>query len=124
MEYISKCIDGVEMDGITINENICCKLCYRNADCDIIEDKCNSICRFDIMDNIKEYSILKNLTELNSKRNAIIETRDGEQFACNIEINGIKYFSNNNNKKENPINIERITFLINGKDYEFVACQD
>ena len=77
------------------------------------------------MDNIKEYSILKNLTELNGKRNAIIETKDGEQFACDIVINGIRNFSNNNNnKKENPINIERITFLINGKDYEFVVCQD
>jgi len=76
------------------------------------------------MDNIKEYSILKNLTELNGKRNAIIETKDGEQFACDIAINRIVNFSNNNNKNENPINIERITFLINGKDYEFVACQD
>ena len=76
------------------------------------------------MNSIKEYSILKNLTELNGKRNAIIETKDGEQFACDIAINGIRNFSNNNNKKENPINIERITFLINGKDYKFVACQD
>ena len=76
------------------------------------------------MDNIKEYSILKNLTELNGKRNAIIETKNGEQFACDIVINRIVNFSNNNNKNENPINIERITFLINGKDYEFVACQD
>ena len=76
------------------------------------------------MDNIKEYSILKNLTELNGKRNAIIETKNGEQFACDIVINRIVNFSNNNNKNENPINIERITFLINGKDYRFVACQD
>jgi len=27
-------------------------------------------------------------------------------------------------KKKIQKNIERITFLINGKDYEFVACQD
>jgi len=76
------------------------------------------------MNSIKEYSILKNLTELDGKRNAIIETKDGEQFACDIAINSIKNWNNGNRKcrKENPENIERITFLINGKEYEFVAC--
>ena len=78
------------------------------------------------MDNIKEYSILKNLTELNGKRNAIIETKDGEQFACDTAINSIRNWNNANRqlRKDKPENIERITFLINGKEYEFVACQD
>jgi len=33
------------------------------------------------MNNIKEYKILKTLTELDGRRNAIVETKDGEQFA-------------------------------------------
>jgi len=80
------------------------------------------------MDSIKEYKILKYLVESDKRQsvNAIIETKDGEQFACNIKINGIRNWNNDNRRirKDYPENIERITFLINGKEYEFVACQD
>jgi len=78
------------------------------------------------MNSIKEYSILKNLTELDGRRNAMIETKDGEQFACDISINSIRNWNNDNRKirKDHPENIERLTFLIDGKEYEFVACQD
>jgi len=80
------------------------------------------------MNSIKEYSILKYLTETDKRKrgNAIIQTKDGEQFACNIAINGIRNWNDANRqlRKDKPENIERITFLINGKEYEFVACQD
>ena len=78
------------------------------------------------MNNIKEYKILKTLTELDGRRNAVIETKDGEQFACNISINGIRNWSDGSKqiRNDSPVNIERITFLINGKEYEFIACQD
>jgi len=80
------------------------------------------------MNNIKEYSVLKYLVESDKREsvNAIIETKDGEQFACGISINGIRNWSDGSKqiRNDSPVNIERITFLINGKEYEFVACQD
>jgi len=78
------------------------------------------------MDKINEYKILKTLTESDGRRNAIIETKNGEQFACDIKINGIRNWNDSSKqiRNDSPINIERITFLINGKEYEFVTCQD
>lgn len=72
-------------------------------------------------------------------KNSIIESvdKDGNSmlFAAHIDIDGLKDFNVPNepltrqHKKErllnplHPVNIERITFIVNGQEVEFVRCQ-
>lgn len=69
-------------------------------------------------DVLDQYNFYKQLI-LNNKtngRNVIIETKNGEQGIPPLKLERWKIVF--------PIeDIERITFFIDGKEYEFVACQ-
>lgn len=94
----------------------------------------------ELIDKIKEFRILKSILKENNKkcfkRNAIIEGVNGEQFITDISINGVKefdfiqpkkginrkYISERSKSPVNPVNIERIAFIVNDEVIEFVRC--
>ena len=106
------------------------------------------------MDEVREHRIMKELilfdneerakTGQKPRKNAIIEsTVDGEEspriFAARINIDGMEEFDfpkedapgiHRTSSREriknirHPYNIERITFIINGEEVEFVRCAD
>lgn len=101
-----------------------------------------------LLNKLREHKIWKMIANEKNKglyssqdnifKNAIIESRNGEMFVSTIEISGKANFNTKEyehgtrqyriseigNLKNNPKNIERITFLIDGKDYEFVRCEN
>lgn len=70
--------------------------------------------------------------------NAIVETEQGELLGVTIQIHGLKDFDlsmskigfercvtkERNQLKHHPLNIRRITFLVNGEEIEFAACMN
>lgn len=76
----------------------------------------------DLINSIREKEILKKLIPNNSNKNVIIENVNGEQCAVNITINGYKKFHKKSELQSQPVNFERITFLIENEEVEFVRC--
>lgn len=94
----------------------------------------------ELIDKIKEFKVLKAILKENNKehykRNVIIEGVNGEQFITDISINGVKdfnftqpksgiqrkYIDERSKSPVNPVNIERIAFIINDETVEFVRC--
>jgi hypothetical protein len=93
----------------------------------------------DLFEKVGEFNtwrklILDHNKHHNNKKNAIIEATSGEQFAANISINGLdnfylkqgpikrKYIEERSKLLSHPVNIERISFLVDNEVIEFVRC--